>query len=335
MRFPCCYGATSLASLSLVKTKIHSANQLSIYGAVSSWCDELAEEMPGQTSLGVDKSSSKVDDQLTKHLDPQEVGSVVQNQTRTEEAAGNCWRDHIQRFKMLDPDKQVRAINESAGFIRPVSVGMYHRTGDDVNNGFGKLTASCREYTQPRAHQDSVVKVWIQKYQGMGQVLKSRLSVVFANMESKFRSLLHLEITPMFVWSYPEAQNATWMSYDTTIQNILQEALKKPDVKTCKKLMQNSQPFNRDLNAVHLTTGLCDFESFLWSWVLPLRLPLESGEDPLCNPPSHPKCQMHLFAVAKALNRCFVGTLSPCGRPKNQTVFAPKRVVKSTTFPNT
>ena len=31
----------------------------------------------------------------------------------------------------------------------------------------------------------------------------------------------------MFGWSYPEAQIATWMSYDTRIQNILQETLTK------------------------------------------------------------------------------------------------------------
>ena len=166
-----------------IRKPTQSAKQLSTYGAVSNWCDGLAEQMLGQTSLRVNKSISKVNDQLSKHLDPQEVASVVQNQTRTEEAA-NIWRrDHLQRFKMLDPDEQVRAINESAGFIRPVFVGMYHRIGDDVNNGFWKLTLSCREYTQPRAHQDSVVKVWIQKNQGIGQVLKSRLSVVFTNME--------------------------------------------------------------------------------------------------------------------------------------------------------
>ena len=115
-----------------------------MYGAASSWRDELAEQVLGQTSLGVDKSSSKVDDQLTKHLDPQEVGSLVQNQTRTEEAAANCWRDHLQRFKMLDPDQQFRTIYESAGFPRPVSVGMHCRTSDDMNDGFANLTASCR-----------------------------------------------------------------------------------------------------------------------------------------------------------------------------------------------
>ena len=40
-----------------------------------------------------------------------------------------------------------------------------------MNDGFGNLTASCREYTLPRAHQDSVVKLWIQKYREIGPVL--------------------------------------------------------------------------------------------------------------------------------------------------------------------
>ena len=63
-----------------------------------------------------------------KHLDPPEVGSLVQNQTRTEEAAGNCWRDHLQRFKMLDLDEQFRTIYGSAVLVRPISFGMYYET---------------------------------------------------------------------------------------------------------------------------------------------------------------------------------------------------------------
>ena len=62
----------------------------------------------------------------------------------------------------------------------------------------------------------------------------------------------------MFGWSYPEAQTATWMNYDTRIQNILQEALKKLIVEACKKLMRNNRLFNGDLHVVHLmTTFLC------------------------------------------------------------------------------
>ena len=33
----------------------------------------------------------------------------------------------------------------TAGFIRTVSKGMYYRTGEEVNDGFGNLLASCRE----------------------------------------------------------------------------------------------------------------------------------------------------------------------------------------------
>ena len=88
-----------------------------------------------------------------------------------QEAAGNCWRDHLQRFKMLDPDEQDRTIYESAGFIRPVSVGMYNRTGDDVNDGFGNLTTLRRDYTLLRAHRDSVVKLWTQTHTEIGPVL--------------------------------------------------------------------------------------------------------------------------------------------------------------------
>ena len=64
---------------------------------------------------------------------------------------------------MLYLHEQFRSIYESAGFIRPVSVEIYYRTSDDMNDVFGILTASCREYTQPRAQPDSVVKLWKQQ----------------------------------------------------------------------------------------------------------------------------------------------------------------------------
>ena len=143
------------------------------------------------------------------------MGSLVQNQVRTEEAAGNSWRDHLQRFKMLDPHEQFRTICGSAGFIRPVSVGMYCRTSDDMNDGFGNLTASCREKTPPRAHQDSVVKLWIQRYTEIGPVLELK---TFCHLDVDGIEIQIPSTSPKFGWSYPEAQFATWMSYDTRIQ---------------------------------------------------------------------------------------------------------------------
>ena len=48
---------------------------------------------------------------------------------------------------------------------------MYYRTGEDVNDGFGNLTASCREYTLSRTHRDSEAKLGIFKYTEIGPVL--------------------------------------------------------------------------------------------------------------------------------------------------------------------
>ena len=47
---------------------IHSANQLSIYRAVASWCEELAQLIPGQTHVDVEKSVAKANDQLAQKM---------------------------------------------------------------------------------------------------------------------------------------------------------------------------------------------------------------------------------------------------------------------------
>ena len=154
---------------------IRSAHQLSIYRAISSWCIDLAEKMHGQTSTGVDSSISEENDQLSKQLDPQEVGSLVRNQPKTEGDAGNCCCDHLQRFDMMNPDAKLRTVREEAGFIRPVSKRMYYITGEGVNDGFGNLIASCREYTLSRTHRDSEVKLWIQKYTEIGPARAAKI----------------------------------------------------------------------------------------------------------------------------------------------------------------
>ena len=92
---------TESVNLDFLLRTNHLANQLCSYRAVSSRRDALAEQMLVQTSLGVDKSTSKVNDQLSKQVDPQEVCSLVQSQTedrKLRETAGviiysdsRCW----------------------------------------------------------------------------------------------------------------------------------------------------------------------------------------------------------------------------------------------------
>ena len=49
---------------------IHSANQLSMYGAVASWCEQCAQMIPGETSTIMDKSVAKENNQLSQKLEP-------------------------------------------------------------------------------------------------------------------------------------------------------------------------------------------------------------------------------------------------------------------------
>ena len=98
------------------------------------------------------------------------LGSLVRNQPKTKGVARNCWRHHLQEFEMMNADEQLRTVCEEAGFIRTVSEGMYYRTGEDVNDGFRNLIASCRDYTLSRTHRDSEVNFWILKKILIGQV---------------------------------------------------------------------------------------------------------------------------------------------------------------------
>ena len=131
---------------------IHSTNQLSIYGAVSSWCDELAEQMHGQTSTGVDRSISEEMIGYQYNWIRKKLVLWCETNQGQMEPWETAWRDHLQRF--------------GAGFFfkKTVCNGMYHRTGEDVNDGHGNFIASCTEYTLPRNHRDSEVKLWIQKF---------------------------------------------------------------------------------------------------------------------------------------------------------------------------
>ena len=73
------------------------------------------------------------------------------------------------------------------------------------------------------------------------QFVMSKSSVIMKFMDSRFKSPLHLETTPMSGWPYPEAQISTWMSNDTEIQTIL---LKKLIMNACRTRIKSNRLFN-------------------------------------------------------------------------------------------
>ena len=96
-RCPIHFNAESSCTELLFRT-IHSANQLRKYGAAASWCEDLAQLIPGQTHVFKETSVAKANGQLTQKLEAQDGDSVVQTPRRNDEAAGNRLRMYLQNF---------------------------------------------------------------------------------------------------------------------------------------------------------------------------------------------------------------------------------------------
>ena len=56
---------------------INSVNQLSVYGAVADWCEELAQQMLAQASSSIGKPTAQVNEQLDGPLAPEDVTAIV------------------------------------------------------------------------------------------------------------------------------------------------------------------------------------------------------------------------------------------------------------------
>ena len=71
---------------------IHSANQLSIYGAVSSWCEEFGLR-PNERELTSERFVAKENEQLRKNVKLEEVNSMVQTPRSDDPASGKSLHD--------------------------------------------------------------------------------------------------------------------------------------------------------------------------------------------------------------------------------------------------
>ena len=167
---------------------IHSANQLSIFGAVASWCENLAQLIPGQTYVFTEKYVAKANDQSSQKLEPQEVDSLVQTPRRNDDAAGNRLRVYLQRFEEWATEVQLTKACESAGFMRRVSIGMHYKTTHDVNDCFEGKTGACREYgaSWRCRFRNHCVDRWT--HRKLVQFFNWKLHVVLTSMESTYRS---------------------------------------------------------------------------------------------------------------------------------------------------
>ena len=84
---------------------IHSATQLSVYGAVSSWCEEF-DQRPNEKEPTSERFVAKENEQLLKNVKPQEVHSLVQIPKSDDLASGNRLRECLQKIETHEKSTQ-------------------------------------------------------------------------------------------------------------------------------------------------------------------------------------------------------------------------------------
>ena len=131
---------------------IISANQLSIYGAVATICEEIETHQDGSGELEILMGQSIV-------LGENKAEIPLQNENSSNHQI--LWQQYMERIESLSPESKVSRFCMEAGFMRVVEVGQYFMTKD--TGDFRQFhSVACREYTLHRDDPASQPKGWIQ-----------------------------------------------------------------------------------------------------------------------------------------------------------------------------
>ena len=141
---------------------IVSANQLSIYGAVATICEEFESHHDGSGEPEILMGQSIVLGEIKAEVPLQNEDSMNHQ---------ILWQQYIERIESLSPESKVSRFCKEARFMRVVEVGQYFVTKD--TGDFRQFrSVACREYTLPRDDPASEAKRWIQGNMRIGPVLE-------------------------------------------------------------------------------------------------------------------------------------------------------------------
>ena len=175
---------------------ILSVNQLSVYGAVATICEEFETHQDGSGELDVLMGQSIVLGEIKAEIPLQNENSSTHQ---------ILWQQYMERIESLSQESEVRRFCMEAGFIRVVEVGQYFMTKD--TGDFRQFrSVACREYTLLRDDPASQPKGWIQGNMRIGLVLE---------VTTSFKNGKHgIEIR---IWSVGQDNSQSWVriSYGT------------------------------------------------------------------------------------------------------------------------
>ena len=175
---------------------IISANQLSIYGAVATVCEEFETHQDGSGEPDVLMGQSIVLGEIKADI-------ALQNENSSNHQI--LWQQYMERIESLSPESKVSRFCMEAGFMRVVEVGQYFITKDTGDYREFRSVA-CREYTLHRNDPASQPKGRIQGNMRIRLVLEVTTRYQYGKHGIEIR-----------IWSVGQDNSQSWVriSYGT------------------------------------------------------------------------------------------------------------------------
>ena len=119
-KIPIHYNSDS-ATAELLFRMIISVNQLSLYGGVSDWCEEIAQQMSEHSSSSTGRPVAEMNDDAGSRISPNVVSILTNPPSMYVLVQGDFLRSHNKRFENLPEDIRLSKASEDAGYMRDFS----------------------------------------------------------------------------------------------------------------------------------------------------------------------------------------------------------------------
>ena len=121
-------------TIELILRTVISVNLLSVYGAATDLCGELARDSKGTSRPGAPED-------LESLVIPTELPTANEIPQTDAEVQGNLLREYEQQFADLHEQEKLTKLRSNAGFSKNIEEGQFFITLDD--NTLDKLMGSC------------------------------------------------------------------------------------------------------------------------------------------------------------------------------------------------
>ena len=127
---------------------VHAANQLCIYGAVTMLCEKQPEEDSGKASKGRPESARRTPREIQiKQVERKSLVDIP----RLPPASGNRMLQNLENFELMPFMSKIESLRAAAKFYHQIETEEnYYVTTLLEDDGWGRRTSMCKEYTAPR-----------------------------------------------------------------------------------------------------------------------------------------------------------------------------------------